>query len=278
MSDEELAFDLGIIADAALDTSTMTLSWFITAWVTHGSSFVSKAQCQLDQAVGRDRLPQFENRSCLTYIDAIVNEVLRWRPIAAGGIPHRTLQEDTYKGYRIPAGSIVVGSHFAITRDESVFGADVESFVPERWLLDCEEDGQTATATTSKNRHTLKSLPLTGFGFGRRLCTGRHIALNGQFIIIARLLWAFDVQLTAGEDESEVVKAGAQWGSMMEDDVGCIDAFLIRPKPFKVVFKPRGPWVRKLILEQGNPHEKVDLNGLLAGLAVDNKINEVNKQ
>lgn len=66
-------------------------------------------------------------------------------------------------GYRIPAGSIVMGNHFAIARDEEVFGKDTDDFIPERWLAD---DG------------TLKDLPQTGFGFGRRICTGRHIARN----------------------------------------------------------------------------------------------------
>lgn len=66
-------------------------------------------------------------------------------------------------GYTIPAGSIVLGNHFAISRDESTFGNDTDKFIPERWL---NEDG------------TLKNLPQTGFGFGRRICTGRNIARN----------------------------------------------------------------------------------------------------
>lgn len=67
----EVAFDLGIVSDAALDTSTVALDWFAVAWLTCGDrGWVSKAQALLDNVVGR-RLPQFEDRERLAYIDAI---------------------------------------------------------------------------------------------------------------------------------------------------------------------------------------------------------------
>ena len=71
MSKEELAFDLGILADAGLDTSTVALDWFIVAWITAGHRWVAKAQKLLDEVVGRDRMPTFEDRPKLAYIDAI---------------------------------------------------------------------------------------------------------------------------------------------------------------------------------------------------------------
>jgi len=71
MPTEELAFDLGILADAGLDTSTVALDWFIVAWITCGAQWVKRAQNLLDEVVGRDRLPTFEDRPKLAYIDAI---------------------------------------------------------------------------------------------------------------------------------------------------------------------------------------------------------------
>lgn len=72
MPEVELAFDLGILADAGLDTSTVALDWFIVAWITSGSrGWVKKAQQLLDEVVGKDRLPNFEDRPKLAYIDAI---------------------------------------------------------------------------------------------------------------------------------------------------------------------------------------------------------------
>lgn len=71
MDRAEVAFDLGIIADAALDTSTVALNWFSVAWINCGNQgWVSKAQDLLDSVVGR-RLPEFGDREKLAYIDAI---------------------------------------------------------------------------------------------------------------------------------------------------------------------------------------------------------------
>lgn len=76
MPTEELAFDLGILSDAALDTSTVALDWFIVAWITSGSQWVNTAQRLLEEVVGRDRLPTFEDRPKLAYIDAIGERIL----------------------------------------------------------------------------------------------------------------------------------------------------------------------------------------------------------
>lgn len=74
MPAEELAFDLGIVADAALDTSTVAMDWLVVACITAGrgaDGFVARAQADLDRVVGRGRLPAFEDRARLPYIDAI---------------------------------------------------------------------------------------------------------------------------------------------------------------------------------------------------------------
>ena len=61
------------------------------AFVLH-PEVVRKAQAQLDVVVGRDRLPTFNDRMQLPYIEAIVKEVLRWRPSAPIGVPRRASQ------------------------------------------------------------------------------------------------------------------------------------------------------------------------------------------
>jgi cytochrome P450 len=44
-----------------------------------------KAQDELDSVIGRERLPTFEDRPRLSFIDAICKEVLRWRPVTPLG-------------------------------------------------------------------------------------------------------------------------------------------------------------------------------------------------
>jgi hypothetical protein len=45
----------------------------------------AKAQSEIDQIIGTSRLPSYEDRNSLPYLDALVMEVLRWNPTAPLG-------------------------------------------------------------------------------------------------------------------------------------------------------------------------------------------------
>lgn len=40
----------------------------------------TKAQAEIDVVTGRERLPTFDDRPRLPYVDAVCRELLRWRP------------------------------------------------------------------------------------------------------------------------------------------------------------------------------------------------------
>ena len=44
-----------------------------------------KAQAEIDAVVGSDRLPDFQDRSSLPYINAVVKEITRWNLVAPLG-------------------------------------------------------------------------------------------------------------------------------------------------------------------------------------------------
>ena len=67
-----------------------------------------KAQAELDAVLGGSRLPTHDDRPALPYTAAVLLETLRWVPATPMGIPHRSMEEDEYKGYCIPKGTIVV--------------------------------------------------------------------------------------------------------------------------------------------------------------------------
>jgi cytochrome P450 len=67
-----------------------------------------KAQEEIDRVVGIGRLPSFQDRNELPYIDAIVKEVLRWHPVAPMGLPHMTTEDDVCEGYLIPKGALLL--------------------------------------------------------------------------------------------------------------------------------------------------------------------------
>ena len=63
-----------------------------------------KAQQELDRVVGSDRLPNYDDWESMPYIEALLREVLRWRPTGPLGVAHATTDDDVLKGYLIPKG------------------------------------------------------------------------------------------------------------------------------------------------------------------------------
>ena len=75
-----------------------------------------KAQAELDNVVGPDRLPEFSDRDALPYVNAIVKEIVRWHAVAPVGGAHRSEADDEYNGYFIPAKSIIIPNQWCAGR------------------------------------------------------------------------------------------------------------------------------------------------------------------
>jgi cytochrome P450 len=197
---------------------------------------VARAHAILDEVVGRDRLPRFSDRAQLAFIDAVAHELFRWRPIAPGSIPRRADRDDEFQGVKIARDVTVMANAWGIGRDEQVFDpalGDLQEFVPERWLREGEAGEERLRS----------DLPLPVFGQGRRICQGRRVAIDGTFMQVANLLWAFDVQMVDGGepvDPWEMVVVG----------------FMTMPRERRLKLKPRGDWVLDVIKGEWETAEK----------------------
>ncbi|KAL0949266.1 hypothetical protein HGRIS_009344 [Hohenbuehelia grisea] len=183
---------------------------------------VTKAQKELDNVVGQHRLPDFDDESSLPYISAIVKEVLRWRPVTPIAIPHVTTVDDVYRGYRIPANSIVIPNAWAMLYDENVYPSPY-TFDPERFLKH------------GKLNRDVKD-PTAAFGFGRRICPGRYMAQHTMWIAVASMLAVFDIKKAVDED-----------GNTIHPSHEYTSALVSTPLPFQYSLKPRSPEAEKLI-------------------------------
>ncbi|THG99744.1 hypothetical protein EW026_g2677 [Hermanssonia centrifuga] len=188
-----------------------------------------RAQAEIDAVIGRDRTPSFSDRDKLPYIEAIVKEVIRWRPVDPLGVPRRSTEDDWYKGYFIPAGTVVIFNVWAMNRNPKYF-PDAEEFRPERYL---DDSGQLAEAIPDTHGHGHFA-----FGSGRRICPGRDFANQAFFINIATLLWAFDFEKALDSAGQPIIPSRTD----------CIDeGIMVRPAPFKCAIKPRSTEVGPLI-------------------------------
>ncbi|KAF8552975.1 cytochrome P450 [Imleria badia] len=137
-----------------------------------------RAHVEIDAVVGTGRLPDFGDRPALPYVNAIVRETLRWRPVVPLGVWHATSNSDVYNGQYIPKGATVVANAWAMSRDEARF-PNAEDFVPERFL---DDEGML-------NMNDPMDFV---FGFGRRICPGRDVADATLFAAIVAILATFE--------------------------------------------------------------------------------------
>jgi cytochrome P450 len=147
---------------------------------------------ELDAVIGTSRLPTFDDEPSLPYVRAIIKEVHRWAPIGSLGIPHATSKSDIYEGQYIPENTIVFPNLTALSRDpERYYNPDL--FDPERFLGDeLDANASALHAEYMKRDHF-------HYGFGRRLCQGIFVAEASLYIVVARILWAFDIKAIDGK-------------------------------------------------------------------------------
>ncbi|KAH9981018.1 cytochrome P450 [Lactifluus volemus] len=184
-SERTIAEALGSIYVAGADTTVSALMSFFLA-VSLYPDIQKKAQEELDAVTGRERPPTFEDRARLPFVDAVCKEVLRWNPVGPFAVPHATTEDIVYKGYFIPKGAVVIGNTWAILHDPSVY-PEPDVFRPERFL---NPDG------------SLRDDPIlvSAFGYGRRICPGRHFADATIFITVASLFSVFNISKGQSED------------------------------------------------------------------------------
>jgi cytochrome P450 len=139
----------------------------------------ARARAQLDKVCGNaQRLPTFADVKDLPYIQAVVKECLRWRPLVDAGMNHASTEDFEFEGYYFPKGTLFTWNAWAISQNPAEY-EDPERFWPERFL----------------NEHVDNILHgIWGFGVGRRVCSGYPVAARNLFIAIARLLYCFDFE------------------------------------------------------------------------------------
>ncbi|KAF7369664.1 Cytochrome P450 [Mycena venus] len=215
---------------AGADTTVSALGTFILAMLANPEAQM-KAQSEIDSVIGLGNLPDFSDEPSLPYVSAIVKEVLRWRNVAPIAFPHYITVADEYRGYRIPAGSLVIGNAWAILHDEEVY-PDPHSFNPERFLL------------AGKLNPAVRDPDTAAFGFGRRICPGRYMATASIWITVASMLAAFDIEKAVDKD-GKVVEPSFEYSST---------GVLFTPLPFKCSITPRSPEVVEVIQGTSESH------------------------
>ncbi|KAF8668092.1 cytochrome P450 family [Rhizoctonia solani] len=195
-----------LIGMESAQTSTALVA-FVAAMVLNPDVQL-KAQKELDTVLGPTSLPTMSDHDQLPYIRNLIQEVLRWQPVAPTGVQPFIVSkrrkiishENGYSSqlFLMHAGEMIttkvrltsnesssIGNVWAITRDEKIY-KDPEAFNPDRF-----QDPDVP--------HT------PAFGWGRRKCPGVYFAEASLFITIASLLATFTFSKKKGPDGREII-------------------------------------------------------------------------
>ncbi|KAI1613250.1 cytochrome P450 [Exophiala viscosa] len=223
LSDDEGAYVIGTLFEAGTGTTAAAMMSFCLAMCLH-PEWQKKIQEEVDSVAG-SRMPDFEDIPQLPTVRAVIKEVMRWRPVTAGGVPHQLIKDDEYQGYLFEAGTVFHANQWAIHRDPELY-PDPEAFRPERWLS--SEFPQTY-------REPLNKFPnlqnFSCFGFGRRICPGQNIAERSMNILTARIAWALDLQR----------KVDAEGKVLPIPEYDYIAGFNVQPRHFDFEIVARSP-------------------------------------
>lgn len=130
----------------------------------------------------------------LPYLDACIKEAFRLHP--AGGLPlERVVPEQGMEiaGEWVKGGTIVGCSAWVLHHRKEVFGEDVETFRPERWLVS-DEKGMSREAEEKRIKEMNGTM--LHFGMGARTCIGKNISLLEIYKLVPSMLRRFEVRLS----------------------------------------------------------------------------------
>ncbi|KAF8649385.1 hypothetical protein AX16_005826 [Volvariella volvacea WC 439] len=183
LTTRELLTNIGGTLLEGSDTTSATLQGIALCLVSFPEA-QKKIRAEIDRVVGNQRTPRWDDIPNLPYLNAFIEEVLRYRPVANLGLPHEMVQDEVIDGYFYPKGTVLFMNLRRIFHDEKYFDRP-DQFIPERFLKhplgvrpDVEDD-------PARKANLL-------FGGGRRVCPGVTFAKTSMEMNLALWVWAFD--------------------------------------------------------------------------------------
>ncbi|XP_074569500.1 tyrosine N-monooxygenase-like [Curcuma longa] len=172
---------------AGIDNTSNTTEWLL-AHLLEQPDMMRKAVEELDRVVGKKRLVVESDFAQLPYVKACTREALRLHSPAPFNLPHVAIDDAVVSNYFIPKGSMVLLGRAALGLNPKVWD-DPTRFYPDRHLMDGQQEVELAEP----------SLRMISFTTGRRQCMGALLGTMMTYMLVGRVLQAFEWSLPAGE-------------------------------------------------------------------------------
>ncbi|KAI7782862.1 hypothetical protein LA080_012735 [Diaporthe eres] len=154
----------------------------------------------------------------LPFLSACVQEATRLCPSIVWQLPREAPETGiTIAGHYIPPGATLGMSPMAHNRSREIFGHDADEWRPQRWLP--EGDQAEGKFAKSERQRRMDKFDVT-FGYGPRVCIGRHLAAMEIFKFVGQFVRHFDMEPV---NKASPYQRRSQWWCLQEN-------FLIRLK------------------------------------------------
>lgn len=167
--------------------------------------------------------------SSCQYLRACIDEAMRLSPSIGSINPRQPLAGGiAVDGHFFPEGTDLGTPIYAIHHQERYY-PNAFAFKPARWIVDESISG-------SEDEVALAHSAFAPFMIGPRACVGKVLAYTEIMILLARIVFSFDLRLSA--DSSEGIPSWAK-GRSNKEDFHIFDSVIALHDGPMVEFKPR---------------------------------------
>ncbi|KIW01749.1 uncharacterized protein PV09_06925 [Verruconis gallopava] len=222
MSRQEIDVNAFSISTAGSESTATALSGAIFYLLQHPASYASATREVRSAFHAPEEITMSEVKK-LKYLKAVLQETLRLYPPVAVTLPRRVpVEEDGVfiAGHPVPAGTTVGVNYYAAFHSPYNFHL-AEKFAPERWLPEHSDHAPYA----NDNRDVVQP-----FSYGPRNCLGKNLAWAEMQLILARVLWHYDITWPKDKLGRPEVDEGWQLNQKLY-------GFWVKP-PLRVCLKP----------------------------------------
>ncbi|KAL1921940.1 uncharacterized protein VTP21DRAFT_10582 [Calcarisporiella thermophila] len=187
LTDNQVRAQVEIFLFAGSETTSGTLFFILLLLLRH-KSVLARLLEEIDRVLP-DRscdIPSHNAIKHLPYLNAVINEGLRVRPVTELGVIRHLTKPATVEGYHLPAGTNVIANFPIAHKNKQIWGADAHEFKPERFLEDYPREAY---------------MP---FSSGTRNCIGKNFALMELRMALVTLLHCFEFEDIQGQPEEIV--------------------------------------------------------------------------
>ncbi|KAI0887592.1 cytochrome P450 [Annulohypoxylon maeteangense] len=181
MDDDRLAVNANVVIIAGSETTATLLSGAVYLLTTNRDKLDKLVQ-EVRSSFKSDEEITLLSVNNLSYMLACLNEAFRMYPPVAADLP-RTVPKGgaTIGGKYVAENTVVSVWQWAINRNPQHW-TEPEKYIPERWLGDPKYQNDALEA-------------MQPFSFGPRNCIGRNLAYAEMRLILARIIYNFDMSI-----------------------------------------------------------------------------------